>query len=105
MHNGNAPIADFAVSYRLSVSLNKVGDTLTATVEPADAKVTYKWTINGKGAVTTATYTVPADANSGDDKVLENQSEISLDPPKIGCGCINSISVRIIVCRFFIQID
>ena len=66
MHNGNAPIADFAVSYRLSVSLNKVGDTLTATVEPADAKVTYKWTINGKGAVTTATYTVPADANSGD---------------------------------------
>ena len=27
---------------------------------------TYKWTINGKGAVTTSTYTVPADANSGD---------------------------------------
>ena len=27
---------------------------------------TYKWTINGKGVVTTETYEVPADANSGD---------------------------------------
>ena len=44
----------------------KVGDTLTATVEPADAEVTYKWTLNGKGAITTETYTVPADANAGD---------------------------------------
>ena len=49
-----------------SPECRKVGDTLTATVEPAGAGVTYKWTLNGKGAITTETYEVPADANSGD---------------------------------------
>ena len=54
----------------------KAGDTLTATVAPVDAEVTYKWTINGKGAVTTETYEVPADANSGDAiKVTVTDSE------------------------------
>ena len=33
---------------------------------PSTATVSYKWTLNGKGTITTSTYTVPADANSGD---------------------------------------
>ena len=30
------------------------------------AAASYEWTLNGKGAVTTETYEVPADAKSGD---------------------------------------
>ena len=48
------------------VSSSKVGDTLTAIALGGEGEYTYKWTLNGKGAVTTETYEVPADANSGD---------------------------------------
>ena len=44
----------------------KVGDTLTATVEPATAKVTYSWTLNGTVVGATSSYTVPASAVTGD---------------------------------------
>ena len=44
----------------------KVGDTLTATVEPSDAIVTYSWTLNGVVVGATSTYTVPASATTGD---------------------------------------
>ena len=44
----------------------KVGDTLTVTVAPADAKVTYEWSINGTVYATSESITVPAIAKSGD---------------------------------------
>ena len=62
----------FSTPWLLSLTItgtndsSKVGDTLTAIVLGGQGAYSYKWTINGKGALTTATYTVPADAKSGD---------------------------------------
>ena len=57
------PVSDRAVGNCNTTP--KVGDILTATVTGA-AAASYEWTLNGKGAVTTETYEVPADAKSGD---------------------------------------
>ena len=44
----------------------KVGDTLTATVTPSTAKVTYSWTLNGVYYATSESITVPSTLRDGD---------------------------------------
>ena len=50
-----------------SPQASQVGDTLTVTVEPAGAIVTYEWSINGTIYATSESITVPASAKDGDE--------------------------------------
>ena len=72
----------------------KVGDTLTATVEPEDAEVTYKWTINGQNPASGETFTVPATAKYGDEiklVVTDADGETATDTVYVGGLTILSV--------------
>ena len=87
----------------------KVGDTLTATVEPADAKVTYSWSINGTVYATSESITVPsgtavgsiisvvvtdAEGNTGSDSVITvDTKELALESVEDASGGAGNVVI------------